>query len=556
MLLRNAHIGFNGPLCDIEITDGKISAIAPDLPGGGLDVEGATVLPGLWDAHVHFTQWAQARSRIDLSGARSAAEAVALVNAFPVGGRPSAAGASAGHPGAGHSGAGRPGVGHSGVGYSGSGYSGVGRPGSGYSDAGDPGVGHSGVGHPGAGLPDAGRPGAGYSGVGRPGVGLSGAGRPGAGGVVMGFGFRDALWPDVPHKDLLPDQPVVLASNDLHTVWFSRAALALIGLGDHPTGVLRERACYEAMAALPPPPQEQVDAWVAEAAQEAAARGVVGVIDFEYADNWSDWRRRTSVRDSPLRIVCSIPVSRLDEAIERGLRGGRTEGLLEVGPVKMFVDGSLNTRTAYCDDPYPGGPVEGYGQLETPLEELAGAMAKAHAHGLRPAVHAIGDRAVAIALEAFERVGCPGRIEHAQLVRQADLARFARAGLIAGVQPAHAPDDRDVAELQWPGRTGRAYAYADLIKAGATLQFGSDAPVAPLDPWDGIASAVTRTDDDRPAWHPEEGVSLADAIAASTRGPLRAGAPADLVILEKEPDDLRHPVVLGTLLAGEWTFRA
>src|SRR5262245_46505911 len=368
MLLRNAHIGFNGPLRDIELIEGRISAIGPELTGGGgVDVEGATVLPGLWDSHVHLAQWAQARRRIDLSGARSAAETVALAREAL-----GALGASGGSQGA------------------------------------------------------AGSGGSGGSGGSKSSGGSGGSGRS---GVVMGFGFRDALWPDVPHKDLLPDHPVALASKDLHTVWFSAAALALIGLGDHPTGVLRERDCYEAMAALPPPPQDEIDAWTAEAAREAAARGVVGVIDFEYADNWTDWRRRTTVRDIPIRVVCSIPVARLDDAIERGLRAGQTEGLLEVGPVKMFVDGSLNTRTAYCDDPYPGGTHQGL--LEMPFEELAAAMAKAHAHGLQPAVHAIGDHAVAIALDAFEQVGCPGRIEHAQLVRSADLARFARPGLIA-----------------------------------------------------------------------------------------------------------------------------
>jgi predicted amidohydrolase YtcJ len=469
MLLRNARIGLEGPRRDIEIAGGRIAAIAPGIGDKGIgdkgmgdkgvdlvDLDGAVVLPGLWDAHVHAVQWAQARRRVDLSGARSAAEAAALL--------------------------------------------------------------------------------------------------PGGSGLVMGYGFRDALWPDVPDKALLPDRPAVLVSNDLHTAWFSAAALALIGHPGHPTGVLRERACYEAMAALPPPPAKQLDEWVAEATRAAAARGVTGILDFEYADNWSDWRRRAAAHDIATRVVCSIPVARLDDAIARNLRTGHTEGLLQVGPVKMFVDGSLNTRTAYCEDPYQGGGDRGL--LETPPEELTAAMAKAHEHGLHPAVHAIGDRAVAIALDAYDTVGCPGRIEHAQLVRPADVARFARPGLVTSVQPAHAPDDRDVADALWPARTGRAYAYKDLLDAGAALEFGSDAPVSPLDPWDAIASAVTRTDDGRPAWHPEQAVTLADALRSSSRGSVAVGAAADLVIIEGEPDDLRAPVIFGTLLAGEWTFRA
>ncbi|WP_399128550.1 amidohydrolase family protein [Actinacidiphila sp. ITFR-21] len=154
--------------------------------------------------------------------------------------------------------------------------------------------------------------------------------------------------------------------------------------------------------------------------------------------------------------------------------------------------------------------------------ELVRLMARAAAHGIHPAVHAIGDRADTIALDAFDRVGGPGRIEHAQLVARRDLRRFARPGLVLGVQPAHAVDDRDVADRHWAGRTGRAYAYAELLRAGAALEIGSDAPVSPLDPWVGVAAAVHRTGaDGRPSWHPEQAVTLPEALAAAG-----AGAPA------------------------------
>jgi hypothetical protein len=318
------------------------------------------------------------------------------------------------------------------------------------------------------------------------------------------------------------------------------------------------------MAALPPPAEEDLDRWVAEATTAAAARGVVGLLDFEYADNLTDWRRRVTTHRVDVRVACSIPRDRLDDAIAAGVRTGDlvpgTAGLVEAGPVKLFVDGSLNTRTAYCADPYPGGG--GHGSLETPLDELVGVMERASAHGVLPAVHAIGDLAAGVALDAFEQVGCAGRIEHAQLIRTADFARFARPGLVAGVQPAHAPDDRDVADRHWPGRTGRAFAYAGLHEAGARLELGSDAPVAPLDPWDGIAAAVARTDDEREPWHPEQAIPLEVALQAAGRGRGRisAGDPADLVIVADDPAGLdparlRAAEVLGTLLAGRWTHR-
>jgi predicted amidohydrolase YtcJ len=235
-------------------------------------------------------------------------------------------------------------------------------------------------------------------------------------------------------------------------------------------------------------------------------------------------------------------------------------GLVTVGPYKLFVDGSLNTRTAYCHDPYPGHDT--HGLLELPFDELVALMDKAFRHGISPAVHAIGDRANTIALDAFAKVGCPGRIEHAQLVHPGDLPRFAGLGVVAGVQPAHQPDDRDVADRHWAGRTSRAFAYAALLAAGATLEIGSDAPVAPLDPWDGIASAVTRTDDGRPGWHPEQAIDLVTALAAASQGRtgVAVGDVADLMVTAVDPStlppaDLRDIPVTATLLAGRPTHR-
>jgi predicted amidohydrolase YtcJ len=391
------------------------------------------------------------------------------------------------------------------------------------------------------------------------------AARAEPGELVMGAGFRDGLWPDQPHKDLLekalPGQPVALFSADLHTIWLSPAALKLIG-SDHPTGVLVENDCYQATSALPAATPELLDRWVLEAMEAAAARGVTGIRDFEYTDTVTDWTRRLATGTPAVRVECVIARHVLDDAIARGHRTGvpvaGANGLLTVGPYKLFVDGSLNTRTAYCHDPYPG--TTGHGMLELPYEQLVPLMERAHRHGIAPAVHAIGDDATRVALDAFTEVGCPGRIEHAQLVHPDDLARFAALGITASVQPAHAPDDRDVADRYWAGRTGRAFPYGALLAAGARLEIGSDAPVAPLDPWDGIASAVARTDDGRPSWHPEQAIPLDVALAASSGGRtgIHVGDPADLVVVAADPtdltpDDLRDIPVTATFLAGRPT---
>ena len=177
-----------------------------------------------------------------------------------------------------------------------------------------------------------------------------------------------------------------------------------------------------------------------------------------------DWTRRCASAPPAARIACAIARHLLDQTIERGHRTGDVlpvaDGLLTVGPFKLFVDGSLNTRTAYCHDPYEG--TDSRGLLELPPSELVPLMRRAASHGLVPAVHAIGDQANTIALDAFAEVGCPGRIEHAQLLAPEDVSRFAALGVIAGVQPAHQPDDRDVADRHWHGRTARACSGIDL----------------------------------------------------------------------------------------------
>ena len=386
--------------------------------------------------------------------------------------------------------------------------------------------------------------------------------------LVVGVGFRDGLWPDKPHKDLLqralPGRAVALFGADLHSLWLSPAALRLIGR-EHPTGVLIENDCMSATAQLPSAAVDVQDEWVADALAAAAARGVTGIVDYEYADTVADWTRRLSRGAPPARIACVIARHLLDQAIERGHRTGDvlpdSAGLLTVGPFKLFVDGSLNTRTAYCHDPYPDG--DSLGLLELPPAELVPLMRRAAEHGLIPAVHAIGDQANTIALDAFAEIGCPGRIEHAQLLSAADIPRFAALGVVAAVQPAHQPDDRDVADRHWHGRTDRAFPYRSLLESGARLEIGSDAPVSPLDPWDGIASAVGRTDDDRPAWHPEQSISLADALAAASGGRrgIAVGDAADLMITAADPStlspaDLRSLPVTATFLAGHPTHQA
>ncbi|MEJ5913466.1 amidohydrolase [Pseudokineococcus sp. 1T1Z-3] len=416
--------------------------------------------------------------------------------------------------------------------------------------------------------------------------------------VLVGRGFRDGLWPEPPraeHLDeALPGRPVVVASADLHSAWCSTAAARRFGVPQ--AGLLTERAAMALLADAGRLPEALGDVWVLEAAQAAATLGVTGVVDLQKASPL-EWARRADVtrpeptaggawvaggpsvaggRGPALRVAVGVWREHLDDVLAPGLRtGDPLPGVVDdvagervrLGPLKLFVDGSLGTRTAFCRSAYGGGHGgDDHGVLLTPAEELEELLRRATSAGLTTAVHAIGDEGVRVALDGYEAAGCGGRVEHAQQVRPEDLPRFAALGVTASVQPRHVVDDRDLADRFWAGATSHAFPYAALLAAGADLVLGSDAPVAPLDPWDAIACAVHRSDDDRPPWHPEQHLTLRQALTASCggRSHVRVGDVADLTLLAEDPADtlavggpdaLRAPEVLGTLVGGRWTHR-
>ncbi|MDR7160522.1 amidohydrolase family protein [Arthrobacter sp. BE255] len=464
---------------DLHIVDGVVDGISAGgaIPRGArvVSLDGRYVIPGLWDEHVHMTQWALHSNRLDLSAAASAREAAAA-------------------------------VGHH------------------VHDA-DPSV------------------------------------------TSVGVGFRDALWPDAPTLEMLDDatgnQPTALISHDLHCVWVNSAAARRYGVEVGPGGLLREEPAFALTRELGNLPDSVVDAWVGDAARAAAARGIVGIVDFEMTWNRDVWLRRIAGSFDALRVDAGVYPGDLERARHEGMSTGLEldggKGLLRVGPLKVLIDGSLNTRTAFCSDPYPNGS---YGLLTVSEGELLALLEQAKAVGFVPAVHAIGDAANRVALDAFERAGIGGRIEHAQFVRTEDFGRFGPLGITASVQPVHALDDRDAAESNWGGRTHRAFPLRSLLDAGATLALGSDAPVAPLDPWAAMSAATTRSrQDGRGPWHPGECISRQQALAASARGRSRisVGDPADLVVLDADPLAAPDAVyaampVAATLVAGRFTY--
>lgn len=387
--------------------------------------------------------------------------------------------------------------------------------------------------------------------------------------------MRDAMWPDAVTVALLDaatgEVPTYILNLDLHSAWLNSAALRREGMAPDPSGLVREEAAFAVARVLNDVPAEDADAAIMRAAGAAAARGLVGYVDLDMTWNEDAWRRRIAAGFDGLRVDYGIYPQHLDRAIALGLQSGdplreANTDLVRVGPLKVITDGSLGTRTAACSHGYGDDP-HNHGMLTVSPDALVDLMTAATAAGIGCAIHAIGDLANSHALDAFAATGAVGRIEHAQLVRHADLARFARLGVGASVQPEHAIDDRDLTESLWASQTALAFPLRSLHEAGANVLLGSDAPVAPLDPWVSMSAAVFRTHDERPAWRPEERLETETALAASTYGGSRhsariePGALADLALVAHDPlgateAQLRTMPVHATMLGGRLTHLA
>lgn len=384
---------------------------------------------------------------------------------------------------------------------------------------------------------------------------------------VIAVRVRGSAWGDTLTRERLDavsgTVPLVLIGIDLHGAWLNTPALRQYGQDPAGSSHVVEDDCFALVRELDRISDSDLDARVGVAARAAAARGVVGIVDFEMRWGIEDWVRRERSGFDVLRVESAVYPQYLERAVAAGHRSGDPlgdGGRLSVGPLKVITDGSLGTHTAWCCDPYPGGD---HGRSLVSPDDLTMLLRRALDTGFVPAVHAIGDRAGQAALDAFAAVGIGGRIEHAQLLRPEDLSRFARLGVEASVQPEHLLDDREAIARLWPGRAERAFPFASLLRAGARLRFGSDAPVAPLDPWRAIAAAVHRSLAGEASWVPTERMSVEQALAASMRGGVRpaVGDVADLILLEQDPRslgpaELASVEVSATLLGGRLTHVA
>ncbi len=431
---------------------------------------------------------------------------------------------------------------------------------------------------------------------------------------IRGHGWNNNTWgtgfPLAAQLDAVaPDHPVYLTAKSMHMGWANSLALRFAQIdrttidphggsitrdpaGD-PTGTLAETAMdlmtprsYTAREnpRCPVPeisPESLADAY-AEAQPLLWQAGLTGVHDFDGVRSFRAWQILRERGKLGLRVVKNIPVAYLDDLIASGLRSGFGDPWLRFGNVKIFADGALGPRTASMIGPYADEPAN-RGIVVTSREEMSERGLIAMKHGLALTVHAIGDQANRDLAGVYETLraaeGVPRlrhRAEHMQIVDPADAPTFARLGIIGSVQPIHATSDMFAVDKFCGARGAGAYSWRRHLSLGTRLAFGSDTPVEPYDPFQGIHAAVTRRRaDGSPAeegWYPDQRLTVAESVDAYTQGAAYAGYNeqdlgsiavgklADLTLVDRDlfacpAMDLRNARAIATIVNGEFKFR-
>ena len=422
---------------------------------------------------------------------------------------------------------------------------------------------------------------------------------------VAGRGWDQNRWPEKTfpsHASLsaaVPDHPVVLRRVDGHALLTNARGLAAAGItaatkdppggrilrdaAGSPTGILVDAAEDLLDRAVPAPTAADIERRVLLACGHLTA---LGITEFHDAGTGrmelAVLRKLEGEGRLPVRVYAMLDGSDdqlLDAEFAAGARVGR-DGMLAVRAVKLFADGALGSRGAWLSQPYSDEPTA-RGLEVTPEARLADVMRRAAKAGFQPCVHAIGDAAVTRVLDLYEReLGPHGRtlrprIEHTQVVRPADVPRFAALGVVASVQPTHCTSDMPWAPARLgPERIAWAYRWRSLVAAGARLCLGSDVPVESPDPRLGLWAAVTRrTPQGTPTegWNLAEALTPAEAVAGYTswaayaafeedwRGTVVAGYAADLTVLDRDLEgggaaEILQVKILRTVVAGRDVF--
>jgi predicted amidohydrolase YtcJ len=416
----------------------------------------------------------------------------------------------------------------------------------------------------------------------------------------------------LPHKKFLdavvPGRPVYLVAFDGHSSWANSKALAMAGINaqttdpangkivrddrGEATGALKESAGDLVAKVMPKPTRGQRLAALRLGIHEANKFGLTRVHsagqDFEWLDLYDQLRRESALT---LRFYIAYfldPPELAPEAIQKIEQARRTfhDDWISGGVVKTMLDGVVEAHTAAMLEPYSDDPSQS-GKLFWDPDKYKATIAELDRRGLQVFTHAIGDRAVRLALDAYQNAAETNhtrdmrpRVEHIETISAADIARFGKQGVIASFQPLHAYPDEDTLSI-WarnvgPDRAGRAWVWHSIESTGGRLAFGSDWPVVTLNPWPGVQNALTRqTTEGEPAggFVPSERITLEDTIKAYTlgaafagrrersEGSLEPGKLADLIVLSQDlfkikPSEISKEEVLMTMVGGQVVYQS
>nr|WP_179407431.1 amidohydrolase [Novosphingobium marinum] len=423
---------------------------------------------------------------------------------------------------------------------------------------------------------------------------------------ILGTGWNQETWglgrfPTAADLDeVVSDRPVWLERVDGHAGWANSAALSAAGVtartadpaggriervagSQAPTGVFVDAAAKLVEAVVPTPRPEDRDLALAEAQQVLLRNGVTTIADMGTSiEDWQTYRRAGDAGSLQVRIVSYAAGTDAMTLIGGpGPTPWLYEDRLKLNGVKLYVDGALGSRGAALKAPYADDP-DNSGLMRMNETQLGNLMSRAAIDNFQVAVHAIGDEANAVVLDTIDELtetytgDRRWRIEHAQVVDPADIARFGRHGIVASMQPRHQTSDAAMAEARLGSeRLAGAYAWKSIAATGATLAFGSDVPVEPPQPLEGMAIAITRQDEDgQPfmGWQPQERIAREDALAGYTTGAAHSlfaegrlgriapGLRADFVMIDVDPllaspAELRAARVLQTWVGGKMLYQ-
>ncbi|NDQ57058.1 MAG: amidohydrolase [Acidipila sp.] len=407
---------------------------------------------------------------------------------------------------------------------------------------------------------------------------------------------------------LTPDNPVWVDRYDGHMALANSLALKLAGIdrntkdvpggvilrdaAGNPTGGIKDAATSLVYRVIPPLSEERLTSAIRAALAEAASHGVTGVDDISGAADLRIYQKLLARDELTTRIYAITPIEEGAAPATVGIMAGFGNGRLRTGALKGFADGSLGSTTAMFFEPYNDSPQTTgvFAGMMFPEGNMLKMAKAADAAGLQLAIHAIGDKAIRTILDMYAQIAKENgpvplngrserrwRIEHAQHMHPDDFEKFARLGVIASMQPYHAIDDGRWAEKRIGHERGKGtYAFRTFLDHHVKLAFGSDWPVAPLNPIAGLYAAVTRrtTDGKNPGgWYPEQKITLEEAIEAFTmgsayaefseeqKGSIKPGKFADIVVINADlfaiaPEKIQDARVATTIVGGKIVYDA